>query len=144
MDTKAQSALEYLMTYGWALVVIVIVIAALVFLLGSSTTTQHCSMSPAAGAISYVDHAIAADGNINLLVRNDSGKSIDVDTVTFGGDFSGSGIATDANLTSAEETILYGDTLIDTGDTYNGTVTIAYRRNSIAHVATASCTGKAA
>ena len=32
-DKKAQSALEYLMTYGWALVVIVIVIAALVFLI---------------------------------------------------------------------------------------------------------------
>ena len=36
MEHKGQSALEYLMTYGWALVVIVIAVAALVILINPS------------------------------------------------------------------------------------------------------------
>src|SRR3989338_6964005 len=43
-NKKGQSALEYLMTYGWALVVIVIVVAALVFLINPSQVgTEGCT-----------------------------------------------------------------------------------------------------
>ncbi len=43
-DKKGQSALEYLMTYGWALVVIVIVIAAL-FAFGVFNTPKQCTQT---------------------------------------------------------------------------------------------------
>ena len=43
-NNKGQSALEYLMTYGWALVVIVIVIAAL-FAFGVFNTPKNCTQT---------------------------------------------------------------------------------------------------
>ncbi len=39
MNSKAQAGLEYLMTYGWALIMIATVIGVLVFLVGTPTAT---------------------------------------------------------------------------------------------------------
>ena len=146
MDFRGQSALEYLMTYGWALVVIAIVIGALVFLMGQSTNAQSCTMSPAAGAISYVDHAVSSAGALTLKLRNDSGLKITDVNLTYGGNFSGAA-ASNSNgpYTSAQEfTITAASTGVSSGQTYQGTATIVYNRNGINHSSTASCTGKAA
>ncbi len=43
---KGQTAMEYLMTYGWAIVVIVIVIAALAMIFTQSRTFEFCSFDP--------------------------------------------------------------------------------------------------
>ena len=63
LNKKGQSALEYLMTYGWALVIMIVVVAALValdlFNLGSTTTT--CAGFPS--LIAYQRHTLAANGN---------------------------------------------------------------------------------
>lgn len=42
MNTRGQSALEYLMTYGWALIVIAIVIGVLIFVTSGSTGGITC------------------------------------------------------------------------------------------------------
>ena len=144
MDNKGQSALEYLMTYGWALVVIAIVIAALVFLLGQSTNASNCSMSPAAGAIGYVDHAIAADGTLSIVLRNDSGKTITTVGYVYGGDFTAAADMGNGPFNSAEEFTVTAASGVTSGSTYQGTMDINYQRSGITHVATASCTGQAA
>ena len=56
---KGQAAMEYLMTYGWAILVVIAVIAALymmgVFRIGAGATP--CSPCfPAGSAVAYVDH----------------------------------------------------------------------------------------
>ncbi|MDO8633711.1 MAG: hypothetical protein Q7K34_00265 [archaeon] len=65
---KGQSALEYLMTYGWALVVIVIVIAALVFLIQPSQVGGNtCSTT---SGILITNHQVdsAGAGGVNKVV----------------------------------------------------------------------------
>ena len=149
MDSKGQSALEYLMTYGWALVVIAIIIGVLVVLLGSSTTVTNCSMSPAAGGIGYVDHAVNQDGELTIKFRNETGRTITAVAFDFQNDFGG---ATDLNslgpYVSAEEWILGNAVPITTGiisgETYSGKIAISYSRQGIVHSAVAQCTGKAA
>ena len=145
MDERGQSALEYLMTYGWALVVIAIIIGVLVVLLGSSTTTLNCSMSPAAGALGYVDHAVNSDGNLSIRLRNETGKTISSVAFAFQSDFSG---ATDLNgygpYVSAEEfTINAPSTGVVSGEAYSGKMAITYSRKGINHSSVASCTGAA-
>ena len=110
MDNKAQSALEYLMTYGWALVVIAIIIAALVFLLGQSSTTLNCTMSPAAGALGYVDHTVASDGNLTIKLRNDTAKTIVITNIDLNGDFTGGDVNGTASAVSAAELTFTGTT----------------------------------
>jgi hypothetical protein len=78
MDRKGQSALEYLMTYGWALVVIVIVVAALV-VFGVFSTPKNCS--PFGGRLLLKDYSITGSG-ISMVVQNNSTGNITVTGIT--------------------------------------------------------------
>jgi len=64
MKRKAQAAMEYLMTYGWAILIIVVVIAAL-YAMGVFKTKSTVPCSPCFGYFAYVDHS--AD---TLVLRN--------------------------------------------------------------------------
>jgi hypothetical protein len=62
---KGQAAMEYLMTYGWAILIVIAVVVALyamgVFRIGAGA--QPCSPCfPSGSAVAYVDH------NANVLV----------------------------------------------------------------------------
>ena len=77
-DKKGQSALEYLMTYGWALVVIVIVIAAL-FAFGVFNTPKQCTAT--GGKIFLKDFDFNA-GSIQLTVKNTNPNAITINSFT--------------------------------------------------------------
>jgi hypothetical protein len=68
MIMKAQAALEFLMTYGWAILIVIAVVAALyamgVFRLPTGGLGKCSPCFPAGSAVAYVDHN--AD---NLVVR---------------------------------------------------------------------------
>ncbi len=71
---KGQSALEYLMTYGWALIVIVIVIGALMLLVGDPSS-GGVSCSPTGGSFVYED--LSYDGtDLQLVLTNGSGSNM--------------------------------------------------------------------
>ena len=85
MRNKAQTAMEYLMTYGWAILIIIVVVAAL-YAMGIFTTpggTIPCS--PCFGYFAYRDYsnqiagACAAPGC--LYIRNGA-RTIVIDSVT--------------------------------------------------------------
>ncbi|PIN85307.1 MAG: hypothetical protein COV47_02805 [Candidatus Diapherotrites archaeon CG11_big_fil_rev_8_21_14_0_20_37_9] len=83
-EKKGQSALEYLMTYGWALVVIVIVVAALVFLINPQQIgTEGCTGFQKL-LISDFDQNTDA---LAIKVSNQTGKTLSA--VTFTGTFNG-------------------------------------------------------
>jgi len=73
-DKKGQSALEYLMTYGWALVVIVIVIAAL-FAFGVFNTPKQCTQTGGQLLIKGFDFN---GDTIQLKIQNGSPDSVTV------------------------------------------------------------------
>lgn len=66
MRNKAQTAMEYLMTYGWAILIVIVVVAAL-YSMGVFTISPGIACSPcfpSGGDIAYEDHS--AD---SLVVR---------------------------------------------------------------------------
>jgi len=80
MDKKGQSALEYLMTYGWALVVIVIVIAALfAFGIFNPPTGGTCT---GLNKLLYRDHSADAT-SFEIAVENGAGGTITGMSVSF-------------------------------------------------------------
>ncbi len=146
-DKRGQSALEYLMTYGWALVVIVIVVAALfAFGIFNPPAAARCA---GLDKLLYKDHAVDAVGTgITLAMGNGAGSTIDVTSVAYGGDFVG-GVDTDTpinNIGSGADFTLNNETVFTAAvtGTYNGTITITYDTDSgITHIETATCTGTA-
>ena len=75
MNKKGQSALEFIMTYGWALVVLLLVISSLWFTFGGDKffVNEKCMMGPG-----FLCKDFSVDeGSIQLKVLNSQGKNID-------------------------------------------------------------------
>ncbi len=134
LDKKGQSALEYLMTYGWALVVIVIVIAALVILVGGTPTVEGCSGSAKFSAPTLTDDAT----NLTIVITNNTAMRITNVRFT-GDDITATTIPTwtqgDTN------TVIIPWSTAPSGD-YSTTLTITYTDPySLDHVETLTCSG---
>jgi len=74
---KGQSAMEYLMTYGWAILIVIVVVAAL-YGMGVFSLKGGVACSPCFSYFAFVDYA---DGT--LMVRNGA-QIIDSINVTGG------------------------------------------------------------
>jgi len=85
MNRKGQAALEFLMTYGWAILVVLVVIGALAYfgvLNPDSLVPDKCTLTT---GISCDDHQIIGgappDGKIHLSLGNGQGRQIGIDEV---------------------------------------------------------------
>jgi len=65
MKNKAQSAMEYLMTYGWAILIVIVVVAALYSMGVFSGGGGGVACSPCFGYFAFVDYATGT-----LRIRN--------------------------------------------------------------------------
>ncbi len=78
---KAQAALEFLMTYGWAILVVLIAIGALAFfgvLSPEKFLPAKCTLQP---GIACIDHKVTP-GQVDVVLKNGYGSDIVVDTIT--------------------------------------------------------------
>ena len=72
---KAQAAMEFLMTYGWALLVVLAAIGALAYfgvLSPQKFLPETCMFAP---GIACMDFSVTAD-QVNVLVQNSMGRDI--------------------------------------------------------------------
>jgi len=77
MNKKGQSALEFIMTYGWALVVLLLVISSLWFTFGGDKffVNEKCMMGPG-----FLCKDFSVDeGSVTLIVKNSYGKDVSYD-----------------------------------------------------------------
>ncbi len=88
MNSTAQAALEYLMTYGWALVLIATVVAVLVFIVSSSSSVVFSSSDPTK-ILMKGGSLLGSDAEIKM--QNITGGSIDVTSVSMTSNYSGAG-----------------------------------------------------
>lgn len=142
---KGQSALEYLMTYGWALVVIVIVIAALVFLIQPSQVGGNtCSTT---SGILITNHQVdATNDDITLALSNQTATTltlVDVNVSGTAGGVSVSGSTNIATLGTVAQTQDVNLSAFQAG-TYSLNVQFTYNdRDNFQRTVTATCNGTA-
>ena len=147
-DNKAQSALEYLMTYGWALIVNAIVIGVLIFVTSGATGGVKCqSQSTAIQVTEWAVKSGAGDNNgVGLTLRNATGG-----TITPKGALGSNGF-TDTNNTALAASVAKNLTFTVTGvngpitssTLSNATVTVNYvTQGGLAASATIVCNGTA-
>ena len=144
MDMKGQSALEYLMTYGWALIVIAIVIGVLIFVTSGATGGVVCQSS-STGII--VETQSITTTTAGVVLRNATGQVLDQQNATGGGSFLSSEIdlTADANVaknaTFVVDNVLYTDALVSGATLQNATIAIEYNISGLAATATITCSG---
>ncbi|MEM0231380.1 MAG: hypothetical protein QXW00_01760 [Candidatus Woesearchaeota archaeon] len=82
---KGQAAMEFLMTYGWAILVVLVAIAALAYfgvLSPGRFLPRTCTIGQ---GVSCEDFKITADGNATVIIRNGMGSAVTGVTVTISG-----------------------------------------------------------
>ncbi|MFH1225259.1 MAG: hypothetical protein V1676_05645, partial [Candidatus Diapherotrites archaeon] len=149
---KGQSALEYLMTYGWALVVIVIAIAALVFLInptqiGAEGCTGLAKLPIRAQSVTCTGAGGAcSSGTYTVIFTNMTGQNLTGATLTFTGNLIDTN--TLGAISANEEkriisTLGTNDTFTSKG-TYTVNLSITYTdSDGFSRTSTASCKGRA-
>lgn len=86
MKCAAQAGLEYLMTYGWALVLVATIVGVFVMIVGTPASTVSFSSSDQA-KIMLKGSGIASDGKVEVIAQNTTGGAISVIGFFLGGDF---------------------------------------------------------
>ena len=82
MSKRGQAALEFLMTYGWAILVVLIAIGALAYfgvLNPKRSLPDTCIIAP---GFSCDDFIMNTDGTSTVIIRNGFGKTLNNVTVT--------------------------------------------------------------
>ena len=129
MKRKAQAAMEYLMTYGWAILIVVIVVAAL-YAMGVFTATSPVTCSPCFGSdFAFVDYAAGT------LVMTNGASSKNITAVTGGSIAGTSECAGNATCAAGKKVVL--DSISTTGDV-DITITYTTIASGLSHTATAT------
>tara|TARA_Y100000310_G_C20020735_1_gene507253 strand:- start:103 stop:360 length:258 start_codon:yes stop_codon:yes gene_type:complete len=78
MQRRAQAGLEYLMTYGWALILVTAVIGSLVLLGEDSINSSSCPNLP-----SFICKGAVVEGNeLIMILQNSAGQKITINPGT--------------------------------------------------------------
>jgi hypothetical protein len=135
---KGQSALEYLVTYGWAILAIVIVAAILwyfgVFNPSRFTSSHQCGGFADFQCIDY--NASTSAGTASIILGNKLGTQLNVTSVTIG---ISSNCLTASQLIGANQQASASCTGIgnpQSGNTYNVTVVFTSTQSGLTHTDT--------
>ena len=121
---KSQAAMEFLMTYGWAILVVLAAIAALAYfgvLSPEKFLPEKCILAP---GLACVGHKVEPT-KITLVISNGLGKSITVSSI----DVAGCSGTFAEDMMSGNETTFLLTTNCDNGvskEAFKGEVTLKY------------------
>lgn len=152
---KGQTAIEYLMTYGWA-ILIILVVGGVLYYYGvfSPTTLVGKQKTGFSGGVDVVDYVINSNGanpdSISVLLENRAGVQIIVTGVTINSvvttSWSNVTLAEGARATNFQSGVT-GNTNLTANSAFNWDVAISYVRTDAAGTVLTSSgklTGKAA
>jgi len=121
---KSQAAMEFLMTYGWAILVVLAAIAALAYfgvLSPEKFLPEKCVLQP---GIACVSHKVEPT-KVTLVISNGLGRSIIVNSITVG---SCSGTFNELMIGGVDHTFVIGGTCSNGAqkDKFKGDITLGY------------------
>ena len=140
MHKKGQAAMEFLMTYGWAILAAIIVIAVLaVYFKPSALQTSNAIVTAPFYANAW--NVVSGTG-VSIEVRNQAGEEVTVTDVTVSGTGASSGTdcswdesggsqivsAGDLQLFVLDTDIALGSCAFAAGDSYTGDILITYTK----------------
>ena len=143
MFRKAQAAMEFLMTYGWAILVVLVAVGALAYfgvLSPDNFLPNRCTLPSGIGC---VDHkAVDSTSTISVVLRN--GLGYDMSSITVKADACTGTDSTPATLANGAKSTYELTTCTFTGSKYSGDLNITYTLSDtgLSHTARGSIVAK--
>jgi hypothetical protein len=125
MTKKGQAAMEFLMTYGWAILAAIIVIGILGYYYFSKDT-----LTPNAGIVNAPFYLLASNvktDGVNLELKNNGGDTLTVISVNVTGTCNAGAVPSPASVDAGVTTTAnIACTPGSAGDTFKGDITVYY------------------
>ena len=146
MERRGQAALEFLMTYGWAILAAIVVIALLaIYIRPDSISPDVVLVEP---PFSDISAQVSVANDVKLEIRNGFGSNLNITAVGISPVTSPSGITcitntTVGNLAADDFNVVTVDcTTMVVGDSFRGSIFIRYLESgsSLEQTATGSIT----
>lgn len=131
MERKGQAAMEFLMTYGWAILAAIIAIGVLAYF-GVFSPGQYATGSAVVTAPFYVSaHNAKASAGVTLELQNNGGEDYTITSV----------VITNAGTNDTDIAIPAGEkravivpwtantTTVSDGDSFKGDITVSYLKS---------------
>ena len=129
MNKKSQAALEFIMTYGWAILVVLVAIGALAYfgvLNPSKFLPAKCTMQPGIACVdSKVDNSGTA-GVGKIIVRFTNSGGYDINSIVVKATNCGTDNSTPALTNGASATYTINCTAAFTSSKYSGQINMSY------------------
>ena len=133
-NKRSQSALEYMMTYGWAILIIVIV-AVVLYSMGIFTPSSFLSFSGITGLSGFqpASAACASNGQMIVKLSNSLGYQVSINSINV---TTSSGVSVTQpesatlNPGQTQEFIVFGICPKTSGSSFSDTITVAYTEPS--------------
>jgi len=90
MNNRGQAAMEYLMTYGWALIVIAVVIGVLWYVTSGVTGGVTCTSKSNNFIVKAAAISAGTDG-VDISIQNGTGQAVTVNSAAGSSTFTGVG-----------------------------------------------------
>lgn len=111
MSKKGQAAMEFLMTYGWAILVVLAAIGALAYFGVLSPDNMLPEKTTFMAPLANIDNAVVrADGTVQVVLQNNLGQSVTIANNT--GASGTSDCATVSSFTAVPNTIANGEKVV--------------------------------
>jgi len=119
---KSQAALEFLMTYGWAILVVLVAVGALAYfgvLSPDKFLPAKCTLP---SGIACIDHKATA-ASLVIVLQNSLGFDVTLDSISADQCTKQTNLGTLANGATTGQLAL---TCVNTGSKYSGTLNVTY------------------
>jgi len=123
---KGQAAMEFLMTYGWAILAAVIAIGVLAYF-GVFSPGKYVTGNAIVNPPFYVNAYNIKSAGVTIEIKNNGGEYYDIQSVAVSncGNYS---TATPADADSLTPILVTCDTALTPGNNFKGDITITYRK----------------
>jgi len=131
MQKKGQAAMEFLMTYGWAILAAVIAIGVLAYF-GVFSPGKYVTGNAVVNPPFYVNaQNIKASAGVTLELRDNGGEDYTIQSVVVSGCGTNS-VATPIAAGAVATVVVTCDPVLTAGDSFKGDITISYRKTGSA------------
>ncbi len=125
MERKGQAAVEFLMTYGWAILAAIIAIGVLAYF-GVFSPGKYVVGQASVTAPFYANSYSVKTTGVSVELKNNGGEDVTISTVTIAG--CGTGSVNSTVIASAQTVVTVPCTLVS-GNSFKGDLTINYRKS---------------
>lgn len=125
---RGQAAMEFLITYGWAILAAIVAIGVLAYFLSSPGRLTANSCTVAAPFNCNAGLASVSSNNVQLELRNGGGESFDLRSVAVSGCSTNTTVITAAADSLTAVMVAPCSPALTAGNTFRGDITITYRK----------------